>query len=558
MRFTSTFAGAAALALCAPALGEDLTLTRAEAPIRSVTVYATQALVKREAAFEAKEKGALKVTLARLPGRVRDESVRVRSGEGLVLLGSRVVAKPVGQSSLAALETLRADLRKVKGEWEILNDGKWVAEQTIAHVKAIQAAHASESSAYAKADAGGLTSLVEWAEKTLVRSVQEKRAAQEKLGDLEEQARLLERKIAELEHVGGVEKDVEVELEAAAPGKRRIEVEYVTEGASWTPTYDFRADADAAAIDVTYYGTVRQQTGEDWEGVRLALSTARPELGARPPELGAWFVQMRPRYGGRGYDGGGAEMAEPTTAGEAPALPSAREARAMDKAGADFKEGETRTAAVEARGATVAFAIPSPETIPSDGKEKRTTIGKRTFKPENRYFTAPKAAPFAYLRSTVANGFPYPMLAGQANVFFGPDFVGRARTELVPPGEKADIYLGVDERVKVERKTEKRFRDTKGILSTDVRERYEFKIVAKNTRAEPIQLTVVDQVPVSRDEEIRIEDVKYSIEPAEKKEATGEVKWSVGLAPKAETTIGIGFTVRFPEKREGDVVGIQD
>ncbi len=551
--FVSALAVALLAGAPAPArAAEALLLGRADAPIKSVTVYASQALVKREAAFDAAQPGPLAVTLARLPPRIRDDSVRVRAGKGLTLLGSRVVSKPVAQSSLPALEELRTAHRTVLKERQAVADAQTVANLTIEHVKAIQGAHAVESSAFTKPGAAAeLAPLVEWCAKTIAGALEARRAADEKLADIDRQKALLEQKIRELEQTSGYEKDLEIELEAGAAGKYRVEVEYVTDGASWAPFYDFRADQDAKAIDVTYLGVVKQSTGEDWTGVQLALSTARPELGARPPDLAQWSVGMRPPA--RAYTGSASRRAE-----EAPAAPApSTSGLGVAGGGTAFEEGETRVAAVESRGATVAFTIPTPETVPSDGKDKRTTIGRKSVPAENRYFSVPKLSPFAYLRSTVKNEFPYPMLAGAANVFFGPDFVGRSRVDLVPPGEKLEVFLGVDERLKIERKIEKRFRDTKGIISTDVRERYEFKIIAKNHRDVPIQLTILDQLPVSTNEDVRIEDVSFSIEPTEKKKTGGEVRWDVGLASKAETQIAIGFTIRFPEKREGEVAGLE-
>lgn len=537
------------------ALADDVTLARGDAPIKTVTVYAREALVEREAAVEVKEAGAVKVTLERLPAQIRDDSLRVRAETGLLLLGSRVIAHPVAASSLPALEKLRGDLKKVEGERREVSDGRWLADETVAHVKALAAARAHEAAGNApKVTAEEMQNVVEWEEKTLARALTAKRQADEKLADMDQEIAILRQKMGEIEHQSGVEKDIEVELEAKAAGHFRVMVEYVTEGATWAPSYDLRADKDAKAIEVTYLGNVRQTTGEDWTGVKLALSTARPELGARPPELVAWYVAMRQHYS-RDQNGN----REDAPAAEAPrATIQERGGRSGLQTFIDLpKMAEPQLAVAEARGATVAFNIPTAETIPSDGKPKRTTIGKQTMKADNRYFAAPKVAPFAYLRSTVQNAFPYPILAGEANVFFGPDFVGRSRVDLVPAGEKLEVYLGVDERVKIERKTEKRFHDTKGILSTDVRERYEFKIAAKNTRDVPIDLTVVDQLPVSQNEDVRVDDVAFAPEPAEKTDATGERRWNLALAPKAEASVKVAFTIRFPEKRESEVVGLE-
>src|SRR5262245_51360385 len=66
-------------------------------------------------------------------------------------------------------------------------------------------------------------------------------------------------------------------------------VSYVVPGAGWQPEYDLdfapraRARVGAGTARLTVGAVVRQTTGEDWRGVRLALSTARPKLGAEAP-----------------------------------------------------------------------------------------------------------------------------------------------------------------------------------------------------------------------------------------------------------------------------------
>jgi len=563
------FVGALAVAmfgfLAAPIAvlaGEVVTLGRAEAPIREVTVYTGQALVKRIASFELKSAGDAKIVLAKLPAWVSDDSVRVRSEAGTTLMGSRVVAQPVNVSSLPAAQALADVLREAARTRRALEDEAAVHAATIAQVEAIRKAQAVEESRWIKAGAEELTALVAWAEKAHKEALAGRRAVEEKLQALTENEALAHRKLAELTSAAGrTEKDIEVELTAAAPGKYRIEVEYVTGGASWRPFYDLRADGDAKAIDVTYMGVVKQETGEDWEGVKLALSTARPELGARPPELVTLGVGMRRPVYYDSYSGSGRTLA----GASAPSAPLAEAAPASTPEEPKFVAGLVQEAEVEARGATVAFQIPSKETIPSDGKDKRTTIGKSSWKTDNRYVTVPKLSPFAYLKSNVTNGFAYPLLAGEANVFFGPDYVGKSRVDLVPAGEKLDVYLGVDERVAVERKTEKRFRDTKGIFTTDVRERFEIKIPIKNSRDVPIQITVIDQVPVSRDEDVRIEDASWSPEvvkdPKDEKDAklalTGERRWEITVPAKGEAAVALKYTVRFPLAKESQLVGLE-
>ena len=73
---------------------------------------------------------------------------------------------------------------------------------------------------------------------------------------------------------------------------------YAVPGASWAPSYDARLHVAERAVELSYFGLVRNSTGEDWNDVALTLSTARPNLGGGAPELRPWIVDVAQPVGG--------------------------------------------------------------------------------------------------------------------------------------------------------------------------------------------------------------------------------------------------------------------
>jgi hypothetical protein len=79
-------------------------------------------------------------------------------------------------------------------------------------------------------------------------------------------------------------KHVELDLAAGpASGPIVIRVEYQIAAARWAPSYVARLDADAARFELR--AIVAQDSGEDWTGVALVLSTAEPDHFSQLPEL---------------------------------------------------------------------------------------------------------------------------------------------------------------------------------------------------------------------------------------------------------------------------------
>ena len=84
----------------------------------------------------------------------------------------------------------------------------------------------------------------------------------------------------------------------------KMAITYNVARASWRPTYDIRVTASRdgkKSMQLTYFGSVRQNSGEDWTGAQLSLSTATPSVGGcpeAPPSKTVYFGRPERNYGG--------------------------------------------------------------------------------------------------------------------------------------------------------------------------------------------------------------------------------------------------------------------
>lgn len=72
-----------------------------------------------------------------------------------------------------------------------------------------------------------------------------------------------------------------------------LRVDYHVRGARWAPAYQIRLAKDASDAQIVQRALVCQRTGEDWSGVKLSLSTARPMAWTELPELTAIRIGKR-------------------------------------------------------------------------------------------------------------------------------------------------------------------------------------------------------------------------------------------------------------------------
>ena len=75
------------------------------------------------------------------------------------------------------------------------------------------------------------------------------------------------------------------EGEFATEQQTQLVIEYFVPGARWTPTYVCRLNSVDSSANIAVRALICQQTGEDWSGVRLELSTALPMSWCALPEL---------------------------------------------------------------------------------------------------------------------------------------------------------------------------------------------------------------------------------------------------------------------------------
>lgn len=85
---------------------------------------------------------------------------------------------------------------------------------------------------------------------------------------------------------------VAVNVTLAEAGTLELSLSYIVYGASWEPYYDFRVFTATEELEMTYQALIRQNTEESWEEVALKLSTAKPQISGRQPELQPWRIEQ--------------------------------------------------------------------------------------------------------------------------------------------------------------------------------------------------------------------------------------------------------------------------
>lgn len=341
-----------------------------------------------------------------------------------------------------------------------------------------------------------------------------------------------------------------IELEVISEGTLDVELTYLVTQAGWTPLYDLRMQPDT--LEVTYLAQVQQNTGEDWPDVAVTLSTAEPALSLVVPELAPWYIAPRPEVHrlmpkSRARMTLGSSAAAPAQAMDAIKMEQPAEPAILEE------EIVFDSAEVSAPGASLTYRLSGRAGIPGNNEPRKVTVATFPLKPALDYVTAPRREAVCYRRATVKNESAYSLLPGPAQLFEGDDFLGATRLEFTAPNQEFELVLGADERIRVERELQLRDVEKAFIVGDRKRIRYAYRIELENLREAPQTVYVRDQLPVPRDEQIRVKLEAADPRPAEHSELN-LLEWKLAAKPGAKSVIRFEFSVEYP--RAMDVVGL--
>lgn len=317
-------------------------------------------------------------------------------------------------------------------------------------------------------------------------------------------------------------------------------ITYVVPNAGWVPIYDLRVDKVGDPVHLLYKANVYQNSGIKWTNVRLTLSTGNPSENAQAPALTPdylAFYQPRPMYKAMNIEGGRTDGTKYIVDGvmvkdEAP-LPTRTVTGSMN----DYVQ-------VNNAGINTKFDIDIPYTVPSDGQQHLVAIKTYDVPASYRYYAVPKLNESVFLQAQVTNWEDLNLLPGKTNIFYEGSYVGQGAIDVQNTSDTLNFSLGKDKKIIVKRELDKERRSVKTIGS-NVRETYAYNISIRNTRKEPVDIVVLDQIPVSNDKVIIIEDTEK--DGGNYNENTGEVKWELNIKPNDTKKLHIGYTIKYPK-----------
>ena len=400
----------------------------------------------------------------------------------------------------------------------------------------------------------------------------------------------------------------QLKLAVSAPmaGSVTFTIRYYTTQAGWAPHHDVLVTAEDKPITITTKAQVRQYTGQDWDNVKISLSTGAPNTSYSIPEMDIWFLRQQTttrnsNYKGKssgqrmssqdlermpgssietavatvagvGYSDGGEETVEQmlfyvndievdeNTFSQIPQNEvKTREmlspVQTLDRFGRHTQQGSIVITTKEMEDYVSSsedllnrtFDIDLRYSIPGNGKSQKITIAKNEYPATYKYYCVPKLDTKVYLVAETNQDLDkLNLLSGDANVSFGGSFVGTTYINANADAKKLSFTLGEDKGIVVQRKKVKDF-SSKKTLGSDIKVVSNFETTIKNNKSKKISITIKDQYPISTNKKIDVELLEETTKATTSLETTGIMTWNYELGAGQSQKITLSYSVKYPK-----------
>lgn len=334
---------------------------------------------------------------------------------------------------------------------------------------------------------------------------------------------------------------ITITVQSALATTGKIDLSYLVAQAGWIPMYDLRSEIATSQVNLNYKANVYQNTGTDWNDVRLTISTNNPYQNKTLPTLHPWYIdyytyqqtnrpaspnQANNMYAGVIYDQAkqkGYEREEKSAA-EQDAFTSNQFVTVVDHM------------------ISAEFVIDLPYTIESNNEQHMVLIKNVDLKANYKYYTVPKMDKAAYLVAQISKLDELQLVPAKAAIFFDGSYIGETYIDPSSLSDTMNLSLGKDPNIIVKRTLLKQECKEK-IVGNMIEKTFAYLIEVKNHKSASIDIMIQDQLPITQNSEIIIEMIDN--DKAFYNELTGLLEWDVKLKTKENKQIKLTYKVKY-------------
>lgn len=328
---------------------------------------------------------------------------------------------------------------------------------------------------------------------------------------------------------------VTVSVVTAAPGPASLTVTFYTPEAGWAAVYDLRLTRGAVpSLQADRGAHVAQNSGEDWTGVELVLSTAVTDGDTAPwpiynqPSIIISEEELNRERGDEAEAGGMGGMAAPVMEPEVVVEKSISPTMNTD-------------------GITVTYAYPARVDVRDGADVLRLSLDQLALTPRIFVEAIPSMREAAFLMAEITNSTPEILLPGPADVYVDGALRGKSDLPFIAAGDTADVGFGPIEGIRLKRTVPNRSSGDRGLIAKSNAQEEVATIEVKNLTGEDWPLRLIDRVPYSEQDDLV---VTYTAAPPETerdwKGERGILMWDLDVKAGETQEIRLEHSLSWP------------
>ncbi len=577
-----------ALSFCLLSLTPTLSFAeefKVDSKITDVTVYSDRATITRQAVIKIPA-GSHTVSFDKIPTRMIPDSLRADGAASATVKFGAVVSKQVEN-----LEIVMPRAKELNDKIEALQDQRTLLDnerQALAAKKAFLTNIGAQATLRTNEEIAEINLKPDqWANaaQVIYNGLYEIMAADTQLNikmrEFDRQITQLRSDLYNLNSGQNQSYSVSVPLESTAATSLTLNLSYQVTNASWNPIYDARLNTQSGQLDLIQYGAVSQRTGEDWEGVKLTLSTAQPQRGTSLPDLTPYWIDLLTAapvpvmqeamaiYNDQRISESAAvgKSVLPTPINPPKTFLPAPESNEAGSGGDPLQRWrlmqeerlrqereqnnvQFSTAKMDSGGFVSEYKIPGPASVTADGTETKLMVGAFNTESLIQVHIKPQMSTDAFLVSKAKLKGESPVLPGVVSLFRDGAYVGQTSIPLLRPDEEHVLFFGTDDQVSVKRKVLKDVKSDAGMIVRENTQERRFITEVMNLHTKPVQIVVKETVPTGRNEKISSEILKDETTAGYENDSAnikGLLRWEFPLEPKAKKDVKLGWKVSWPK-----------
>lgn len=290
---------------------------------------------------------------------------------------------------------------------------------------------------------------------------------------------------------------------------------YLTSKAGWAPFYDIRYNGPDKPIEFVFRANVFNASGIDWHEVEVKLSTADPINGFDTPTLNSSSSKKQ---------NSGTQL--------------------------KYKQEKYNNQTISYNNVQVSeffaeYKINNKYTIPSDAKPYLIEVTSYNLPAIYNYLAIPKVATYGFLMARIPDWGKINLISGTTNVYNLGTYMGKTFLNTWSDNDTLSVYLGTDSKVQAIRE-EKLDHKPHSIIGNYITDETKIVLTIKNAYQLPINVTVLDQVPISDDDDhIKIEVVA---ENAQYNKNDGLLTWNFQVTSNGSSTASFQYILKAPKE----------